>query len=78
MKTKTVSDFGKVKVKSYSSNMKQNTPTELLAFPKFETQGKDGLPHPGRPQIGIFPYPLRSAPIEHSESEQSALALPAL
>ena len=34
-KNEELSGFGKVKVTSYSSNMKQNIPTELLAFPVF-------------------------------------------
>ena len=34
IKMKLFRNFGKVIVKSYLSNMKQNNPTELLAFPR--------------------------------------------
>ena len=32
--------------------MKQNNSTEHSAFSKFEIEGKNGSPEPGRPQIG--------------------------
>ena len=54
-KLKLVGPFGKWKLKLLSSPWSRiRNSTELLAFPKFKTQGKNGLADPIRPQIGFF------------------------
>ena len=48
-------DFWKVDVLNYYSAVKENIPTELLAFPVFQIVGKNGPLDPSRPRTGFVP-----------------------
>ena len=78
LKTQTFRIFGKWRWKLTSSSwsrIKQNNYTELLAFPKFTIEGKNGQADPIRPQIGYFsissieslssPYRALNFSVEH-------------
>ena len=57
----------KVEAKSYQSQMKQNSYTELSGHSSAKTYNKNGPHKPPIPQIGIFP--IRVSPIDPLQSQ---------